>query len=1028
MRRLIALALRLRVAVVVLMAVFAVVATLVVRRAPFDVFPEFAPPLVEIQTEAPGLSTEEVERLISVPLEHGLNGTAFVETIRSKSVLGLSSVVLLFERGTDILRARQLVQERLARVAATLPPVAHPPVLLSPLSSTSRVLKIGLTSPTLSQTDLTTLARWTIRPRLIAVPGVANVAIWGQRDKQYQVLVSPERLRVHAVSLDDIMRTAGEAVALGAGGFVDLPNQRLSVSQPPTITGLEPLAAAPVAFRNGVPLALGAVADVTYGNPPAIGDAVINDGPGLLLIVEKQPWGNTLTITRGVEAALQDLEPALGDVAVDAAIFRPATFIEHSLSNLNQALLIGCVLVVLTLVVFLRDWRTSLISITAIPLSLLAGALVMRYRGGTLDTMVLAGLVIALGEVVDDAIIDVENIVRRLRLNRELGSPRRVFDVVLDASLEVRSSVVYASVIVVLVFLPVFFLGGLAGTFFRPLAMAYVAAIVASLFVALILTPALSLLLLGRSKAEEHQTPLAKWLGERYARFLPRFVDRPKPVLTGLAAALLGTAAIVPFLGEEFLPSFREYDFLMHFVEKPGTSLEAMTRITVRASKELRAIPGVRNFGAHIGRAEVADEVVGPNFTELWISVDPEADYDATLGKIQAAVDGYPGLYRDVLTYLRERIKEVLTGTSASLVVRLYGPDLEVLRERAAEVQKVMGGVRGLTDVKVQAQVLVPNLEVRIRDDAAARLGLTAGAVRRQVATLVKGTTVGQVYEGEKAFDVVVWGVPNIRRDPTAIQRLPITLPGGGTAPLGELAEVRITPALNEVTREHASRKLDVTANVSGRDLGSAARELETGVRKLRFPTGTHPEFLGEYAAQKAARTRMLGLAALAILGVLLILYSDFGTARLTGLLVLTLPFALVGGVLAVLVTGAVLSLGGLVGLVTVLGIAARNGIMLVSHYRHLEREEGVPFGRDLVLRGARERLTPILMTALVTGLALLPLAVFGNRPGQEIEHPMAQVILGGLLSSTVLNLFVLPALYLRYARPAPNPSGRTPL
>lgn len=1020
MRTLIALALKLRVAVVALTIVFAAVATVVVSRAPFDVFPEFAPPLVEIQTEAPGLSTQEVERLITVPLEYGLTGTAFVKTIRSKSVLGLSSVVLLFQQGTDILQARQLVQERLARIAATLPPVAHPPVLLSPLSSTSRVLKIGLTSPTLSQTDLTTLARWTIRPRLIAVPGVANVAIWGQRDKQYQVMVDPDRLRVHDVSVGDVVRAAGDAVQLGAGGFVDLPNQRLPISQPPTVTGVDQLAVAPVAIRGGVPIQIGAVADVIIGNPPAIGDAVINDGPGLLLIVEKQPWGNTLTITRGVEAALEGLAPALGDVVVDAAIFRPATFIEHSVQNLNKALLIGCILVVLVLAVFLQDWRTALISLTAIPLSLLAGALVMRYRGGTLDTMVLAGLVIALGEVVDDAIIDVENILRRLRLNRALANPLPAMKVVLEASLEVRSAVVYASMIVVLVFLPVFFLGGLAGTFFRPLAMAYVAAIVASLFVALVITPALSLLLLRNVTSMEHQTPLARWLGNRYMAVLPRLVAAPRRVMLGLAGAFLAGILVLPFLGEEFLPHFREYDFLMHFVEKPGTSLEAMTRLTVRASKELRAIPGVRNFGAHIGRAEVADEVVGPNFTELWISIDPKADYDQTLGAVQTAVDGYPGLYRDVLTYLRERIKEVLTGASASLVVRLYGPDLEVLRTKAAEVAAAVKDVPGLIDLKVQAQVLVPQIEVRVRDESAARLGLTAGEVRRQVATLVKGTTVGQVYEGEKAFDVVVWGSPEIRSDPSAIQRLAIHLPAGGTVPLDQVAEVQVTPTLNEITREHASRKLDITANVSGRDLGSVARDMEAAVGQVSFPTGYHPEFLGEYAAQKAARTQIFALAGLALLGILIILYSDFGTIRTTALLTLTLPFALIGGVMAVLAGGGIMSLGALVGLVTVLGIAARNGIMLVSHYRHLEEQEGMPFGVELVLRGARERLTPILMTALVTALALLPLALFGDKPGQEIEHPMAQVILGGLVSSTILNLFCMPALYLKFGkRPA---------
>ncbi|MEJ7811101.1 MAG: efflux RND transporter permease subunit [Gemmatimonadaceae bacterium] len=1015
MRWLIESALRLRVVVVALTIVAIIVGLRVVRDAPLDVFPEFAPPLVEVQTEAPGLSTEEVEALVSMPVEQALSGTPYLQTLRSKSVLGLSSVVIIFERGTDLLRARQFVGERLARLSGTLPAVARPPVLLSPLSSTSRVLKIGVSSKTLSQTELTTLVRWTVRPRLMAVAGVANVAIWGQRDRQLQVLVDPERLKASGVTLDQVTRAAGEAVAIRAGGFIDLPNQRFAVAQRSDVRTAADLARAPVAFRNGAPLTLGDVAQVTEGNPPPIGDAIINDGPGLLLIVEKQPWGNTLDVTAGVDAALAALRPALPGVDVDPTIFRPATFIEMSLHNLNRALLIGCVLVIAVLGFFLRDWRTAVISLTAIPLSLLAAAVAMRYRGGMIDTMVLAGLVIALGEVVDDAIIDVENIVRRLRLNREAGSPRSAFNVVLDASLEVRSAVVYASLIVALVFLPVFFLGGLAGSFFRPLATAYVIAILASLVVALVVTPALSLLLLPGAAARHGEAPLVTWLKARYRRVLPRFVDDSRRAVTIIGAALLLAAVSVPFLGEEFLPHFKEYDFLMHWVEKPGTSIEAMDRITLRASRELRAIPGVRNFGSHIGRAEVADEVVGPNFTELWISLDPKVDYEETVAKVQTVVDGYPGLYRDLLTYLRERIKEVLTGASASLVVRLYGPDLAVLRAKAQEIAGTMAKVEGLADLKVQPQVLVPQIEVKVRTDAAARVGLTGGAVRERVETLVRGRKVGEVYEEQRAFDVVVWGVPDVRSDVTTLALLPIDLPGGGTVPLGEVAAIRLTPTPNEITRENVSRRLDVTANVRGRDLGGVARDVERAVRTVKFDAGYHPEFLGEYAAQRESSQRLLWLSLLAMVGIYLILHADFGSVRLATLVFASLPFALIGGVVAVWLTGGVLSLGSLVGFVTVLGIAARNGIMLVSHYRHLEQAEGAPFGRELVLRGSEERLAPITMTALVTALALLPLVVAGDRPGHEIEHPMAVVILGGLVTSTVVNLFLMPALYLRY-------------
>ena len=1019
MRWLIESALRLRVAVVALAIIGMIVGVRLVRDSPLDVFPEFAPPLVEVQTEAPGLSTEEVEALITMPLEQALAGTPFLKTVRSKSVLGLSSVVLIFDRGTDLFRVRQFVGERMARVSGTLPTVAHAPVLLSPLSSTSRVLKIGLSSSTHSQTELTTLAKWTIRPRLMAVSGVANIAIWGQRDRQLQVLVNPERLRANGVTLDQVTRAAREAVAVEGGGFVDMPNQRLSVAQRTGVYTAADLARSPVALRGRASITLGDVAEVTEGNPPPIGDAVINDGPGLLLIVEKQPWGNTLEVTRGVEAALSTLAPALPGVAVDPTIFRPATFIEMSLHNLNRAMLIGCVLVVLVLAFFLYDWRTALISLTAIPLSLLTAALVMRYRGGMIDTMVLAGLVIALGEVVDDAIIDVENIVRRLRLNRFASSPTSAFRVVLDASLEVRSAVVYASLIVVLVFLPVFFLGGLAGTFFRPLALSYIIAILASLVVALVVTPALSLLLLPNAITRHGEPPLVTRLKARYASYLPRFVDQPARAMRFMGVALGLTVLAVPFLGEEFLPNFREYDFLMHWVEKPGTSLDAMRRVTILASKDLRAIPGVRNFGAHIGRAEVADEVVGPNFTELWISVDPEVDYDKTLGRVQHVVDNYPGLYRDVLTYLRERIKEVLTGTSATIVVRLYGPDLDALRLKAQEVSAAMAKVNGIVDLKVQPQVMVPQIEVKIRTDAASPLGLTGGALRRHVATLVLGLKVGEVYEAQRSFDVVVWGMPDIRGDVTAIRALPIELPAGGAVPLSAVADVSIVPTPNEITRESASRRLDITANVRGRDLGRVARDVESGVRALEFDAGYHPEFLGEYAAQRESTQRLMALGLLSLLGIFLILHIDFGSVRIATLVFASLPFALVGGVAAVILTGGVLSLGSLVGFVTVLGIAARNGIMLVSHYRHLESEEGVAFGRALVLRGAEERLTPIVMTALVTALALLPLVVWGNRPGHEIEHPMAIVILGGLLSSTLLNLFLMPALYLRFGRSA---------
>ena len=632
MRWLVAISLRNRIVVIALGVLLVVAAVRTLPGTALDVFPEFAPPLVEVQTEAPGLSTNEVESLVTVPLESALNGIPGLRTIRSKSVLGLSQVVLILDPSSNVMAARQMVQERLSRTAPQLPGVARAPVMLSPLSSLSRVMKVGITSDTLSQVELTTLAKWTIRPRLMSIPGVANVAIWGQRDRQLQVLVDPERLRAHALTVDHVVQAASEGVSLQAGGFLDTPNQRLAITHRAAVTSVRDLEAIVVSARNGSALRIGDVATVVEGFPAPIGDAVINSGPGLMLIVEKQLGANTLTVTRGVEEALEQMQPALTGVKVDPTIFRPATFIEMSLQNLSRALLVGCALVVLVLMVFLADWRTALISSVAIPLSLLAAGLLLHYRGGTLDTMVLAGLVIALGEVVDDAIIDVENIIRRLRLNRAAEHPQSAIKVVLDASMEVRSAVLYGSMIVIVVFLPVFMLEGLAGAFFRPLALSYVLAIVASLVVALTITPALALVLLPRH-LDRRESRLVGGLKTRYRGMLAAIVDRPKAALASLTLMLAVTAATVPLLGEEFLPNFREYNFLMHWVEKPGTSLEAMRRVTVSASKELMAIPGVRNFGSHIGRAEVADEVVGPNFTELWISLDPSVDYEATVGE-----------------------------------------------------------------------------------------------------------------------------------------------------------------------------------------------------------------------------------------------------------------------------------------------------------------------------------------------------------------------------------------------------------
>lgn len=986
--------------------------------ARFDAFPEFAPPRVEIQTEAPGLSTEEVEALVTTPLEAALAGTPGMTTIRSRSVLGLSSVVLLFPSGTNLLDARALVQERVTRATPTLPSVARAPVLLSPLSSTSRIMKIGMWSTDLSDPELSDLARWQVRPALMAVPGVANVAVWGEKRRRLEVQVDPDRAAAHAVDVSQLVSTVRDALMPKAGGLVDLPTTRLPVIHAPLIADAEDLAELSLARPGTTALRLDAVATIRETHAVPIGAALVTQGSGVLLIVEKQPGASTLQVTQGVDVALDQLRPGMPRIEFDPTIFRPAGFIERAISNLTKALGLGCLLVIAILVVFLWNLRTALISVLAIPLSLLSASFVFTAMGWTIDTMVIAGLVIALGEVVDDAIIDVENIHRRLGAQGRPVGLREATKIVLSASLEVRSAIVFASIIVVLVFIPVLLMGGVAGAFFRPLAIAYGLAILASTLTALTITPALALILLPRATSAATRSPLADWLVRSYEPILRAGLKRPRSLVGATIALLMMASVVGASLREQFLPSFAENDFLMHWVARPGTSLEAVTRTADLARKELLTIPGVRNFGAHIGRAEVADEVVGPNFGELWISIDPGFDVDATADRVREVVDGYPGVFRDVQTYLQERMREVLSGGGSPIVVRFHGQDVAALRMLGEDLALSLETVPGVAHARPEAQVLVPQVRVRVDLRSCAAFGVDPGLVRSRVATMIAGDSVGQIIRDQQPLEVVVWGSEALRNDVASIRDIAITDSGRVVARLGDVADVEIVPAPNTIAHDSTVRKLDVFIDLQPTaDLASVVRAVEMRTHDLQIPEGHRAEVLGEGLARADARARLLGSAVLAVVGIFFVLLADFRSTRIALLVLAGLPFALVGGVMAAGLSGVV-SLGTLVGLVAVIGIAARNGIMLVSHFRHLEFKEQVPLGAELVLRGARERLTPILMTALATGLALLPVVLAGPRAGNEIEHPMAVTILGGLVSSTVLTLIVTPSIYAWLGRP----------
>jgi CzcA family heavy metal efflux pump len=993
-----------------------------------DAFPEFAPPRVEIQTICLGLSAAEVEQLVSIPLEQSLNGVDGLDVIRSKSVPQLSSIELLFKEDTDVLHARQLVQERVEAVTPSLPTWAAPPFMMPPTSTTSRVMKIGVSSKTVGVVPLSTIAYWKIRARLLRVPGVANVAIWGEHLQQYQVEVDPARMRERHVGLEQVMESTSDALdagllrfsdgaVIGTGGFIDTPNQRLTLQHVLPIVRPTDLATIPIASRGHRRVRLGDVAQVVTGTQPLAGDAVINDGPGLLLVVEKFPWGNTLDVTSGVETALDELQPGLPGIEIDTHIFRASNFIETAIDNLTHALLIGALLVILVLGAFLFDWRAALISVVAIPLSLVAAGLVLYWRGTTVNVMVLAGLVIALGVVVDDAIIGVQNILRRLRENHRKGSPKSTAQITLEASLEVRGPIVYATLIILIAMAPIFFLQGLTGAFFRPLVLAYVLAVLVSLLVALTVTPALSLILLSRTSLERRTSPLEHWLGHAYRAVLTPVLARPRWAYLAAALTVVAGIAVVPFLGESLIPTFKERDFLGHWITKPGTSLPEETRVVARASHELRSIPGVNHFGSHIGQAFLADEVAGVNFGENWIAVDPNADYDATVASIENVVDGYPGMFHDVQTYLNERIDEVLAGASEPIVVRVFGRDLDVLHRKADEIRDAIAGIDGVTDASVEFQEGVSHVEVEVDLAKAQRYGLKPGDVRRATATMIESEEVGDIFRAGKAYDVHVWSTPRTRNSLTSLRELPLDTPDGGHVLLGDVAHLRVTPTPNVVHHEGTSRSIDVVAGVEDRDLGSVAGNVERRLQSITFPREYHAELLGEFAERQAAQKRLLLFGIAAAIGILLLLQVSLRSWRLATLSFLTLPMALVGGALAAWLSGGVLSLGSLVGFYTVFGIAARNGILMINHFQHLEEHEGETFGRKLVLRGAQERLSPILMTTLATGLALVPLVIAGNAPGHEIEHPLAIVVVGGLITSTLLNLFVVPPLYLHFGK-----------
>ena len=1031
LRSIVQLCLQRRGVVIALACVVLAYGLQVTRGAKLDVFPDFVQPQVEVQTEAPGLTAEQVELLVTNPIESAIGGLGRLHALRSESIQGLSVVTVVFEEGTDVYRDRQLLAERIATAEAQLPTGVRPPALSPLTSSTMDLLKIGLLSDSLSPQALRTFADRTLRPRLLAVPGVAQVSVFGGEVRQLQIQVQPERLLAHGLALADVLAAARAATGVVGAGYIDTSNQRIVLELEGEADDPEVLARVVVAQRGGVAVRLGDVARVAAGAAPRFGDALIQGRPGVLLTLLSQYGSNTLEVTQAVEQALAGMQPLFAQqgIAIYPGLHRPASFIEASLRNLRRSLLLGGLLVAFVLLAFLGRARTALISLAAIPLSLLAATVALARMGYTLNTMTLGGLAIAVGEVVDDAIVDVENIVRRLRENAERGRPRSSFRVVLEASLEVRRAVVFASLVVVTVFLPVLTLTGLQGSFFAPLALAYMLAILASLGVALTVTPALVLAIFARGIDDATEPRLQRAIKRRYADLLQRVARRPREV--GIAVAALCAAALlaVPFFGGEFLPDFREGHYVLQVSALPGTGLDEMRRIGASVSQALLALPAVASVEQQIGRAERGEDTWGPHRAEFHVELHPlDAAGQRRAGEqIRNVLAGFPGLQSEVLTFLGDRIRETISGEAAPVVVNLFGEDLDLLDAKAREVAEVLASVPGAEDVVVKSPPGAPRTSIRLRPDRLSELGFRPVDVMEAVQTAYQGSVVGQTHRGTQTTDVVVILEDAARRDPEAVGSLLLRNADGLRAPLRELAEIRDESDRYRILHEGARRRQTVTCNPS-RDVVSFVADAQRAVAaRVALPAGAYAVFGGEAQAQSEARRELFGHAAIAGAGVLLLLAVGIGSFVNLGLLLANLPFALVGGVLALLVSGwfdpelGRLSIGTLVGFVTLFGITTRNSLMMVSHFDHLVREEGMAWGTEAALRGATERVVPILMTASVTALGLLPLALGTGQAGREIEGPMATVILGGLVTSTALNLLVLPTLALRFGRFEPR-------
>ncbi|MGG6264101.1 efflux RND transporter permease subunit [Leptolyngbya sp. AN03gr2] len=986
-------------------------------QMPLDVFPGFAPPQVEIQAEAPGLAPEEVEALVTRPIESAINGTPGLDSLRSSSAVGLSAVQATFKWDTEIYRARQLVAERLQQVRGQLPQGVNDPKILPISSPLAWTVKYAFTSEATPLMEVWRIVNWQVKNRLLAVPGVSNVVIFGGDERQYQVLINPDKLKAFNVTLDDVVKATSAANSNAPGGFLITRDEETVVRGVGRVESVEQLKRSVIKAKDGKPILLEQVADVQIGSALKRGDGSFAGKKAVVLTVNKQPTADTPAVTKAVEAALEELKESLPKDVKIATTFRQEDFIEASIKNVEEALRDGTIIVSVVLILFLMNWRTVVISLSALPVSLLLGMLILNWTGQGINTMTLGGLVVAIGSVVDDAIVDMENVYRRLRENQLSDNPRNPFQVVFDGSVEVRVSVLFATVIIAVVFAPIFALSGVEGRIFTPMGVAYLLCIFASTLVALTLTPAMCALLLVNRRLPSTETWLEHKAQQLYRPALRFSIRHPKTIIVGSLAAFAASLVILTGVGQVFLPEFNDRALVIAATLYPGSSLEETNQTGLVLEQALAGNPNFETVQFRSGRAQGDVEVAGTNSGELDVQLSEEGakDREKSIEQIREEFKRIPGVASNIGGFISHRMDAVLSGVRSAIAVKIFGPDLDQLRTLGQQIQSAMGEVKGLTDLQLEPQVPVKQLQIEFDRDAAARYGITIGELSDLVETGLNGKVVSQVLENQQTFDLVVWFQEPYRNSIDVIRNLLVDTPNGQKVPLAQVAKVDNGKGPNTINRENVSRYIVISSNVAGRDLGSAIQEIRTKVKQnVQLPAGYYVEYGGQFEAQEGATKTLLLTGAVALVAIAVLLYFAVKSIPATMMILANLPLALVGGVLSIALTGGILSVASMVGFITLFGVAARNGLLLVENYNQ-RLAQGQPL-KEVLVEGSLERLVAILMTAFSSALGMVPLTL-GSGAGKEILQPLAIVVLGGLFTSTALTLLVLPALYSLFNR-----------